>query len=313
MINMIKEKIMKTNQPKKKMTDKRKKELIFLICMLTIPVVHFFVFWLYVNVDSILLAFKNRVGEFNNFDNFKWFYNNLTSDTPYVNMKEAIKNTFIFWTWNTLVEIPLALAISYFIFKKIRGGHFFRVVLYMPAIVSAVIMTSAFKNVIRVDGPADYILQKVFNKEIPRLLYDSKYAMKTLIGYGLYTGFGVNIILFSGAMARIPQEVFESAKLDGITPFKEITKIILPLIWPLFSTIIILSVAGLFSASGPILLFTKGEYGTMTIAYAIFQQYFEYQQIERAAAIGLIFTALSIPLIIFTRWLLNKGGDVVEY
>lgn len=289
------------------------KKNLFVFGMLIIPIIHFFVFWLYVNVDSILLAFRDVTGSWNDFGHFKWYFSNLVSDRPYVNMAEALRNTLIFWSWNVFLELPLALVISYFIFKKIRGGYFFKVMLYLPAIVSAVIMTTAFKNVIAVGGPLDQMIKNLFNHEIPMLLYDSRYAMPTLLGYNLWTGFGVNIILFTGAMTRIPEETFESAKIDGITPFKELTQIILPLIWPVFSTVIILSVAGIFSASGPILLFTQGEYGTMTISYSIFQQYFEYNQINRAAAIGLIFTVMGIPIIIFSRWLLSKWGEDIEY
>jgi ABC-type sugar transport system permease subunit len=114
-------------------------------------------------------------------------------------------------------------------------------------------------------------------------------------------------------MRRIPKEIFESASLDGITLGKELTSMIVPLIWPMLSTKLILSVAGVFGASGPILLFTNGEYGTQTIGFAMYQQYKEFGQVARAATIGFIFTMISLPLVFLTRWAASKMGGEYEY
>ena len=114
-------------------------------------------------------------------------------------------------------------------------------------------------------------------------------------------------------MKRIPREIFESAALDGISMWRELISIIVPLIWPILTTMIILAVSGIFGASGPILLFTNGEYGTMTIGFSMYQQYKVYNQIARAAAIGLVYTIVGLPLVFITRWAAGKIGGEYEY
>ena len=292
---------------------RRFRKNLFLCIMLAIPVIHFFVFWLYVHVSAFTMAFQNIRGDFIGWDNFKWYFRNLTSDRPSVNMLEAIRNTFIFWSFNLVVEMPIALVISYFFYKKIWGYKIYRVLLYLPSILSSVIMVAVFKSFIRSGGPLDEIVQKLGGNPVPKFLYDSRYAIPTILVYNLWSGFGSSLILFTGSMERIPRDVVEYAILDGIKPFKELIHIIIPLIWPMISTKLILSVSGLFTSSGPILLFTKGEYGTMTVAYSMFQQVYFYNQTTRAAAIGIIFTLVGVPLVLISRFILAKVKSTEEY
>lgn len=65
----------------------------------------------------------------------------------------------------------------------------------------------------------------------------------------------MNIILFSGAMNRIPESVIEYGKIDGAKPMREMFQIVLPMIAPALGTIMLLSCVSVFGASGPILLF----------------------------------------------------------
>lgn len=122
------------------------------------------------------------------------------------------------------------------------------------------------------------------------------------------------MLLFGGALARIPTEILESARIDGISMGKEVVFMIIPLVWPTLSTILILNMTGLFTASGPILLFTKGSYGTMTIAYWIFDAvaYKGVSAYNQVAAGGLIFTVIGAPIVLFVKWLIEKI-PTVEY
>ncbi len=301
---------MKTSNSMRQMN--RNKNL-FLCVMLAVPVVHFFVFWLYVNVDSFVLAFENVKGDFVGFDNFKWYFENLTSDRPTVDMGEALLNTVTFWLFSVLVEGPISIVISYLVYKKIKGYAFFRVITYLPCIIGSIVMVAVFKSFIRSGGPLDTIVQKLGGEPIPKYLYDSRYAMKAMLVYNLWNGFGTSIILYAGAMERIPKDVVEYALLDGVTPVKEIIHITFPLIWPTWSTMFILSIGSIFTSGGPTLLMTGGEWGTMTVAYSMFQQVYFYNQVTRAAAIGTIFTLIGVPLVLFSRWLLGKIRATEEY
>lgn len=295
-----------------KRTLKRKtKERLFIIGMLAIPTIHFLVFWLWVNIDSILLVFQNNMGEWVGLDNIKWALDSFTKN-PYLDMTEATRNTLIFFAWNFIVETPIAVVLAYVFYKKLPGNKFFTICLYLPCIVSTTVMVSVYKSAIGADGPLA-MLWEALGRKWTYPISDESTSMITLLIYQLWTGYGLNIILFRSAMNRIPREIFEAAALDGISMFKELTSIIIPLIWPTLSSMLILSIAGMFGSQGPILLFTNGNYGTMTIGHAMYLQYKEYGQVSRAAAIGLLFTIIGIPLVFFSRWCANKIGGEYEY
>ena len=143
-------------------------------------------------------------------------------------------------------------------------------------------------------------------------------ATPTIIAFTIWTGLGVNMILYLGAMNRLPQEVIEAGELDGISWWREMFVIVLPMIWPTVSTTLILQFTQLFNSSGPILLFgtagiPAGSYDTTTISYWIFSATQAGNDLNFPAAMGLFFTLISFPIVLFVRWLFNKIDPDVEY
>lgn len=311
---VINEAGMKPQNMRKKMTGEKKRQTIFLFCMLILPVANWLVFWLYVNLSSIALAFQDaRTGAFT-WNNFIWFWESLTS--PHGDIGIAVENTFKYFGTSLFIIMPLALLISYFLYKQIVGYKMFRVIFYLPAIVSGVAMVAVYVNFINPNGPLNEFLN-LFGKEIPPEGYLARpdTATNAIIIYTIWTGFCTNILLFCGAMVRVPIEVLESAALEGCGPFRELIQIILPMIWPTVSTQIIFLFTGIFSASGPILLFgTQGEYETTTIAFWIFIEVYSGKEsaYNLVSASGLVFTVVGVPIILFIRWLMEKIPSV-EY
>ena len=125
--------------------------------------------------------------------------------------------------------------------------------------------------------------------------------------------FGKHVVIY-GCMTRVPLEVLEAAKLDGCTSFKELTSIILPLILPTICTVITITCTNVFSASGPILLFTRGACNTTTIAYWIFAKVYgdgvsggtAKSNYNIVSCAGLCFTLVGAPLIMGIRRLMEK-------
>ena len=117
-------------------------------------------------------------------------------------------------------------------------------------------------------------------------------------------------------MSRIPPEIMEAAKIDGIGPVRELFSFIFPLIWPTLSTMLIFQLTAIFTASGPILLFQpNGDYDTSTISFWIFKQVYggglptaslSSGQINLISCTGLWFTLLGVPIILGARKLLEK-------
>ena len=112
-------------------------------------------------------------------------------------------------------------------------------------------------------------------------------------------------------MNGISQEVIESATLDGCGWVRELISIIIPMIWPTFSTLLLTASVGIFTASGPVLLFTKGGFNTYTISYWIYAQMLEGGDLEFASAVGISCTIVGFPVVLLIKYVLNKIGDKV--
>lgn len=302
------------NLKRKKRTEWGK--IIFIVSLLAVPLLNWVVFWFTVNINTILMAFQDNLGKWS-LVNFPKVWESLVSPVdPDMSIQVGLVNTMRYFLTGLLISLPLSLILSYFIYKKLWMYRSFRVIFYLPAIISGVAMSTVFMEFIKTDGPLGDICG-LFGLELPRngLLATESTATWTIVFYSIWTGLSGNMLLLNGAMTRIPAEVLEAARLDGVKPFRELVSFILPLIWPSLSSMLVLQFVGILGASGPILLFApNGEYKTTTISYWIFYQVYGGGGVGGAAGrnlamvstAGLCFTAVSLPVIFFVRWLAEK-------
>jgi ABC-type sugar transport system permease subunit len=242
-------------------------------------------------------------------DNFIRFFNEFT--LPDTMFKDTIWNTLRTYLSSILIVYPVSLVMCYFIYKKIAGYKFFRCLFYIPAIIMPTVSVVLFKYIISSEGPIDVLLMSLFEKNVPEFLSDGSLAMGTIIFYSVYFSFGGNILYFGGAMNGISQEIIESATLDGCGWVRELISIVIPMIWPTFSTLLLMASVGIFTASGPVLLFTQGGFDTYTISYWIYEQMLENGNLEFASAVGLSCSIVGFPIVLFVKYVLNKIGDKV--
>ncbi len=294
---------------------KRKKNidlnrLAFIIFVLAIPLFMLVVSWGFVNIKSFLMAFQLPTGEWS-METFEMVFLEMKMFGGEASLLISIRNTLIFFL-KDLCMYPLHILVAYFLYKKIKGYKVFQIILYLPGIISAVAVTMAFKEFISPSGPLGQLLINAGVckniGDVPELLNNNNYAVWTVMFYTIWLGWGGNMLLLGGAMARIPVDLLESARLDGIESGKEIIYIIFPLIWPTISTLLILGLTGLFNAGGPVLLLTGGAAQTSTISYWIYNWTVNVGPAgyNRVSAAGLIFTAIGVPLILVLRKLIER-------
>ena len=301
----------------------RRGMLPFCYAMVAVAVVNFIIFYIVVNFNSIIMAFKEFTGYDDNYNelyewsvaNFERFFKEMK--LPNSSVSIALENTIKYFLANILVTIPASYFVSYLLFKKVKGYKAFRFIFFLPSVISAAVYVTVFKNFISVFGPLDMILS-IFGYKLPPLLSSPETATSTIIAYTIWTGLGINMILYEGAMRRVPKELLEACMIDGGSWYHELFHVITPLVWPTLSTTIILAITGLFVSSGPILLFSEagtvpGGNDTMTIAFFIFQKTQQGGALEYPAAIGVFFTLVSIPIVVLVRKVFKWIDPGVEY
>ncbi len=292
---------------------------IFVISMLAVPIAWFVVFYVIVNFNSIILAFRSLDGVTETgmpvykwgFDNFSKFFEAYELNTGDVHV--SITNTLKYFALNIFIILPLTYFMAYFLYKKIWGYKFFRVLFYMPSILSAVTMTTLYKNILGGYGPVDEFWKALTGNSIPAFFTSYEWGTPIIMIYNVWVGFGVNMILYTGAMGRIPEDVIEAGILDGITWWRELFQVVTPMVWGTLSTTLTLAFTGLFNSGGPILLLTNGAFKTSTINFYIFNQVYRYSEYAYSASIGLFFTVISVPIVFGFRAFMNKLDPKVEY
>ena len=292
---------------KRKMNEMERNGLIFSIIVLIPVFISFVIFWLGVNFQSITLAFtgKNEAGE--DVFTLEYFSRVIRSfESPDSALSEAFVNTMKYFVVH-LIKIFLSVTIAYFLYKKVPGHIFYKVLFYLPAMIPSIVYIAIFKEIIGVYGPIYTLVEKLFGYKMPALFASPGTATPTILFYVLWSGFGTSMLIYVGAMNRIPGEVIDAANLDGVGMAREFFQIVLPLIWETFGTYFLLAFTGIFMESGPLLYFVGEDQTlkTQTINYWMFLQVIggEYNY---PSAIGLFFSVLTVPFVIVSRWLITR-------
>ena len=289
----------------------------FILFCITAPILQFFIFYIYTNFSSILMAFTNNRGEWS-FENFIRFGNELLDTNSEISI--AIKNTFI--TFGImLVAYPFKVLVSYFIYKKVPGYNVYRILFFLPSIIFGVAVAMIFTRMIGVNGfVAEWVGNMLGLDETPELLADSRFANFTIWAQMLWLGFPGELIIWGGTFARIPEEVLESASLDGVTWWQEFTHIIVPLVWPTVSLQMVLMFCGIFSASGNVWLLTRGQYGTHTLSSWMYEMLYansggSYSSnvYNYLSAVGLILTVIAVAISMVIRKWTDRAFNDVEF
>lgn len=290
--------------------------------MLAVPTIHFIVFWCIANFGSFRLAFIDQYTEEFSFDNFTRFFRQFKKDMAYDGpLKYAVVNTIISMCISNFINMPLVIFASYVLFKKFYGHTFFRVVFYLPALVGTLIMAMMQAYCLDATGPIVQIGKALgikWNFEILQsgLLGNPISTRPTffIIKLGIS---GATILLITGALNRIPRDVFDCGKLEGIGVFREFYNIALPLIWSTVGIMWVMSFSSGWGEYASSMLFTQGVYNTSTLGYYLMSHTLSAtngtENFNYPAAMGLLLTAFVAPLTILLRWLSEKLVDPVEF
>ena len=291
--------------------------LLFVLCCVVIPVANWIIFYIYPNLNSFKMAFTNRSGEWS-FENFIRFYNELMDSES--ELRIAFKNTFL--TFGVIVlYFPFQVLVSYFLYKKVPFYRFYKIVFFIPTILFSLAVGMIFSQLIGVEGFIAQGVQKCLKLDyVPELLTDTRFANTVVILQMLWLGFPGSLIIWGGAFARIPEEVLESARVDGVNWWKEFTRIIVPLVWPTFALQLIFLFCGIFSASGAVFILTGGKFGTMTLSCWIYLQmyyisgdYTTSNAFNYMSAVGMVLSVVAITISLMVRKITDKFFNDVEY
>lgn len=295
----------------------RKKALIFYAAWMIIPMLHFAIFYIGVNFNSIILAFKKYDYAQNaytfTFENFTKFFSDLFSADG---LGIVLKNSFVLYLWGLVIGVSLAVLFSFYIYKKFAGSGFFKVILFLPSIIPSIAMALIF--LVFSDIAVPKALNIITGKTYTGLMaVGSNTVFPAIIFYNVWISFGISVLMYSSAMSRIPEEIVEYSRIEGVSYAREFFSITIPLIGSTLETFIVVGIAGIFTNQANILAFfpTTNDRTIQTIGFYLFSQVARGMTslYPYLAAGGLIFTIITFPITFGVKQLLSKVVPEVEF
>lgn len=309
-------------EKKKFKLNRTTRKYIFIAELIIIPVINFIIFWVYVNFDTILLTFKRfdvptASYVWRGFDGYISVFKSmiLGGDPGEFN---AFVNSFRAILINVII-LPVTFVISYSFYKKIRFRKFFQVVFFLPNIISLVVLCMMVRHMFSSDfGPIALVIEKITGHPTDWLGYNSDKMWGIIIVFCIWAGLGGNTIILCGAMQRIPEDIIEAARLDGIGFLREAWSIVLPLVMPTVGVFMIgVMTSPLSFTLQPMLIAVNPGINNkfMTIGWYIFTSVDTggSGNMIQAATIGMMFSMLLLPVIIAVRIIVKKFTPDVQF
>lgn len=196
---------------------------------------------------------------------------------------------YVFWSILLVFIPPILLAIM--LSEIPRGSIFFRIVYYLPALVSGLIVLLMWKMFFDPSdiGALNQVLS-LFGISPQKWLYDKSQAMVSILLPLAWAGLGPGCLIYLAALKTVPLETYEASAIDGAGFFARIWHVTLPSIRPLIMIQFIFVLIGAFQSADNVLVMTGGgpDYATHVIGLEIFYNAYVYLRFGVAIAIAWI-------------------------
>ncbi|MFG1621639.1 carbohydrate ABC transporter permease [Kribbella sp. NPDC049227] len=193
---------------------------------------------------------------------------------------------------------------------KIRGEGIYRWFLFLPQVLTSVVVAIIWKRIYAPDGPLNTVLRWVGLGQLTRnWLGDFTWALPSLGMIGVWGGFGFTMVLFLAGILAIPDELYEAARLDGSTRWQEFWLITLPSLRGQMAIALTLTITGALRTFDMVYITTQGGPGdaTTTPALLLYQLAFVNPDVGKASATGVVLALLCLGIAVgITRMMENK-------
>lgn len=266
----------------------------------------FLALFLLFKVLPVIQAINVSFEKFEGIDNQTWVglqnYGTLFTNPRFFS---ALRNTTVYTIGTLLVLIPLPLLLAVMLDSgRVVKSTMFRVLLFLPALTSLVVVGAVFRLILGRDGFLNSALNTFLGTQPLRWLEVADLTLPSLVLLAVWRWTGINILYFNAGLVNISKELYEAASIDGANPVQMFWRITLPLLRPTTFFVVILTIIGGFQVFvEPFVLFTNGESpgnSALTIAVLIYRTAFLSFQFGPAAAMGVV-----LALIIFALSLIQ--------
>ncbi len=288
----------------------KRRDTLFYIVIVAIPFFNFCFLNLYQNYISVFLyatkTYDYATGQYifqsDIFANFKVFFRELASSPDWADAFRVSLKTYIL---NWLVNVPISLFVPYYIVRKCVGSNAFKFILMLPSMLSSMIWVLLYNNFVEIAWVEMWGLDfgPLSNK-------DQQWTAIWI--QSLITGFGANMLLYTGMYSSVSDGTLDAAKIDGMGVLREIWHLYFPVLYSVWVVGVVTGINSLFAGTGPIEYFGQSANEEVrTIGYILFYKVMyssRPQDAVIACAGNIVFTMGVLPLVLVSKKLLTYYG-----
>ncbi|SIQ64124.1 carbohydrate ABC transporter membrane protein 1, CUT1 family [Paenibacillus macquariensis] len=275
-----------------------------------VPALLFFaVFIFYPFIEGIRISFTNWDGYSQQFSyvGFEKYINMLTDKNTWTTMS----NTVIYGFGSTLLQNVLGLAYALFLDQQLRAKGLVRTIVYLPVIISSLIMGYIWYFFFQFDGGAINDIMALFGAQPVDWLANGPRAVGIITFVNTFQFMGVAMTIYVAGLQSIPKDYYEAASIDGANWWSQFKNITLPLLMPAITINVVLNIIGGLKLFDVIVAMTNGGpgYASSSLSTMMYNLYFARQDAGYAAALG-NFMFLFIAIVSITSLILLKRKEV---
>lgn len=210
------------------------------------------------------------------------------------------------------IWIALPLVLATLIHHGVPGSNVFRVVYFVPTVLSSVIIGVMFNFVLHYAGPLNGILG-LLGMDPVDWLGNPATALTSLISIELWSTFGMGVLIFLSGLSTVPPELIEAARLDGASAIQTFRYVIVPVLRPIIEFALVVTCIGMLTSMfGLIYVMTAGGPGTATYLpeYLIWIEQGNLNRPGYASAISVVLFALMAVVATLQIRIMSRNANV---
>lgn len=221
---------------------------------------------------------------------------------------KAIGNTLKFLLLHIPLQLVVSLFLAYLLNQKLRALSFFRSSFFMPVIISGVVVTILWQQLLGLD--TGVINRMLASLHLPKVgwLVDPDVAIYSIAAMATWKNVGLYVILFLVGLQTVPPQYYEAAKLEGASNWQQFYHITLPMINPTVFVVVILSTIGGFSLFIEPYIMTGGGplNTTLSAVLYIYKQAFQYYNMGYSATLGFFYALMIMTIVVIQKKFIEK-------
>ncbi|MFK4789156.1 carbohydrate ABC transporter permease [Microbacterium sp. ZW T5_56] len=250
-------------------------------------------------IIPMILAFVLSLTNWNGYSlNFTFIgFDNYTHAFRNPRTIDAAIFTAVVAFFGTIACNVLGLAVAALISGPGRANTVFRTIFFYPYIISALIIGFLWAAMLSPQGAVNSVLGAIGLDPLP-FLTDIGFAKASVIATIVWSHFGFNMILYIAGIKSVPTEYYEAATVDGASPWQQFRNVTVPLIAPVLTVNLVLTLVGLLKVYDVVLALTDGgpAAGTQTIVFQILKDSFANAKLGLGAAQSVVLLIITAVL-----------------